>query len=59
MVAKLFSKLDYTVAIPYGKSKVIVPPYARGLQVLNEKMLGQIPKGIQVIKETKNKEIKE
>lgn len=51
MVVKLFSKLDYTTSIPYGDTEIIIPPYARGLEVLDEKKLGELPKGIQMVKE--------
>lgn len=50
MAVKLFSKLDYAVTIPYGKSKIMIPPYARELTVMNEKALGELPHGIQIVK---------
>lgn len=55
MAVKLFSKLDYTVTVPYGKSNIMIPPFARELFVANEKELGTLPKGIKSIKVADNK----
>lgn len=55
MAVKLFSKLDYTVTVPYGKSSIMVPPYARELLVTNEKELGALPMGIKSVKVADNK----
>ena len=51
MTVKLFSRLNYTVMIPYADSEIIVPPYVRGLEILDEKKLGKLPDGIQLVRE--------
>lgn len=50
MAVKIFSRLDHTVLIPYGDTNLVVPPYARGLEVKEDKKLGELPKGIQIVK---------
>ena len=55
MAVRLFSKLSYTVAVPYDKTEIIVPPFVRNLLVVDEKKLGDLPNGIQVVKERKIK----
>lgn len=50
MAVKLFSKLDHTEFVNYGDTKIVIPPYSRGLVVQDEKKLGELPKGIQKIK---------
>lgn len=57
MSVKLFSKLDYTVTIPYGDDSLPIPPFARNYVVPDESKLGKLPMGITKI-EIKDKKKK-
>ena len=55
---KLFSKLDYPVRVKYGDTSFTIPARATNIEVQDEKILGELPAGIQKVLIKKDRGVK-
>jgi hypothetical protein len=49
MTCKIFSKLNYSVSVKYGKAEIEIPARCHGLEISDESKLGNLPDGISVV----------